>query len=124
MVETADQRIADMDLEVALPRKNGELIFEAPWEARAFGLAVTLNDQGAYPWSDFSNGLAEEIAAAEAAGDESTYYERWLATLERLVIGSGLVTREELDAMIAEQARHDEHEHDHDHGHHHDHNHN
>jgi nitrile hydratase accessory protein len=123
MVEQIDRHISNMDEQVALPRKNGELIFEAPWEARAFGLAITLNEQGTYPWSDFSQGLSQEIATAEAAGDVSSYYERWLATLERLIIGRGLVTREELDSMLIEQARHDEHEHDHDGDHHHHHHH-
>lgn len=26
----------------ALPRRNGELVFEAPWQGRAFGLALAL----------------------------------------------------------------------------------
>jgi nitrile hydratase accessory protein len=123
MSEIVDQRISNMDEQVALPRKNGELVFESPWEARAFGLAVALNEQGAYPWSNFSQGLAQEIAAAEAAQEPSAYYERWLATLENLVINAGLVTRAELDAMAAEQARLDHHEHDHDHDHDHEHHH-
>ena len=38
MTGKVDQRIADMSEQVALPRKNGELVFVAPWEARAFGL--------------------------------------------------------------------------------------
>ena len=58
MAATIDQRIASMDQQIALPRKNGELVFEAPWEARAFGLAVALNDSGLYPWRDFSQRLA------------------------------------------------------------------
>jgi nitrile hydratase accessory protein len=123
MTGTVDQRISNMDEQVALPRKNGELVFEAPWEARTFGLAVALNEQGAYPWSDFSQELAQEIAAAEAAGNPSTYYERWLATLENLVITTGLITRAELEAMILEQALQDDHDHDHHHDHHHHHGH-
>ena len=121
MTKIVDQRISNMDEQVALPRKNGELIFEAPWEARAFGLAIALNEQGAYPWSDFSQELAREIAAAESANDPSTYYERWLATLEKLVITTGLITWSELEAKTHEQALHDDHEHDHHHhnGHHH-----
>jgi nitrile hydratase accessory protein len=123
MAGTADERIANMDKQIALPRKNGELVFEAPWEARAFGLAVALNEKGAYRWSDFSQGLAREIATAEASGDPSTYYERWLATLESLVIAKGLATHEELDAMAAEQALQDGHHDDahphHPNGHHH-----
>ena len=119
MAGTTDERIANMDEQIALPRKNGELVFEAPWQARAFGLAVALNEKGTYHWSAFSQGLAREIAAAEAAGVPSSYYERWLAALERLVIAQGLVTREELDALAAEQALHDDHD-DHAHHHHHD----
>jgi len=60
-----DPHITAMDEQVALPRKNGELVFEAPWEARAFGLAVALNEAGVYPWRDFSQGLAAETAALE-----------------------------------------------------------
>ena len=121
MTETVDPRIADMDEQIALPRQNGELLFEAPWEARAFGLAVTLNEQGAYPWSEFSHELAREIAGAESMENSSGYYERWLTALEQLIIDRGLITRQELDRMAVEQARHDAHDHHHDHEHHHEH---
>ena len=30
----------------APPRDNGELVFAAPWESRAFGLALALNEAG------------------------------------------------------------------------------
>ena len=121
MSAAPDQRIAAMHEPIALPRRNGELVFEAPWEARAFGLAVVLNESGVYAWRDFSQGLATEIAAAERNREPARYYERWLATLERLAIAKGLVTPEELEVRTAEYAAgvHDDH-HDHgDHGHHH-----
>src|SRR5215468_5136910 len=105
-----DSRITTMDKQVALPRKNGELVFESPWEARAFGLAVALNERGLYPWRDFSQGLAAETATAERDGTASSYYERWLAALEKLVIARGLLTREELDACVADQAFIEEHD--------------
>jgi nitrile hydratase accessory protein len=107
-----DPHITVMDEQVALPRKNGELVFEAPWEARAFGLAVALNETGVYPWRDFSQGLAAETAALEQQGTSTNYYERWLETLEKLAIARGLVTLDELDARTAEYAfnAHDEHE--------------
>ena len=112
-----DKRIADMDESIAIPRKNGELVFEAPWEARAFGLAVALSDEGLYPWKDFSEGLATEIATAEREGREATYYELWLATLEKLLIANGLTTLDELDARTEQQAWYDLHDHDHPHPH-------
>ena len=116
MAGTTDRRIANMDEQIALPRKNGELVFEAPWEARVFGLAVALNESGHYPWRDFSQGLAAEIATAEQEGSSSSYYERWLASLEKLVIAKGLMTREELEAWTAKQAldEQDDHHHHHD----------
>ncbi|MDT7620396.1 MAG: hypothetical protein QOF99_1297, partial [Pseudonocardiales bacterium] len=36
----------------APPRSNGELVFAEPWESRAFGMAVTLFDAGAFRWPD------------------------------------------------------------------------
>src|SRR6266852_3284288 len=112
MAAAPDPRIAAMDEQAALPRKNGELVFEAPWEARAFGLAVALNEAGVYPWRDFSQGLAAETAAGEQHGAPASYYERWLETLEKLAIAKGLVTPAELDARTAEYAcgAHDAHE--------------
>ena len=112
MAENLSQEINNMDDEIALPRKNGELQFEEPWEARAFGLAVALNEDGVYPWKAFSEGLATQIGHAEAAGEESSYYERWLKTLERLVIDQGLISADELEARAAAQARYDNHEDD------------
>ena len=104
MAAAHDPRMATLDERVALPRQNGELVFEAPWEARAFGLAVALNEAGVYAWRDFSQGLAAETAALEAQGAAASYYERWLEALEKLAIARGLVTLDELDARTAEYA--------------------
>ncbi|MEM7346236.1 MAG: nitrile hydratase accessory protein [Chloroflexota bacterium] len=72
MTHEISQEINDMDDAIALPRKNGELQFEEPWEARAFGLAVALNEQGTYPWKSFSEGLAHEIGQTESIHDFCT----------------------------------------------------
>jgi nitrile hydratase accessory protein len=114
MKTTTDSRIAIMDDETAVPRKNGELVFNAPWEGRIFGLAVALNDSGAYQWDAFRNRLKASIAAAESAGETSTYYERWLHSFESLLIERGLVSRDELDRWTEACAADDEHaEHEH-----------
>ncbi len=96
MPDDAEPRIANMDEQIALPRQNGALLFTAPWEARAFGIAVALNEAGAYPWRDFSQGLAAETAAAEQGDGPTGYYERWLETLAKLAMAKGLVTPAEL----------------------------
>lgn len=102
MTSSAERQIANMDGAAALPRDNGELVFETPWEGRAFGLAVAMREAYGYEWREFQDLLAAEIGAAEEAGAATTYYERWLASLEKLAIAKGLVSPEELDTRTAE----------------------
>ena len=101
---SADRAIASMDGPAALPRKNGELVFEAPWEGRAFGMAVALSEARRYDWEEFRQGLIAEIAATEGGGEGAAYYEQWLAALERLLVERGLVAPEEIEARAAEYA--------------------
>ena len=93
-----------MDGAEALPRLNGELVFEEPWEGRALGIAVALNDQRVCEWREFRQHLVESIAADEEAGTPSGYYNRWLSAMERLLLQRGLVTSEELDRRTRELA--------------------
>ncbi len=88
----------------APPRDNGELVFAAPWESRAFGVALALHDAGRIHWEDFRQALIAEIGAWEAAHPASegwSYYECWLRSLERVVAGQGLVGRDDLRARAA-----------------------
>ena len=106
----------------ALPRSNGELVFEAPWQARAFGVAVGIVQAQGLDWETFRSRLIEEIATWEnehrdAPGDAYEYYERWLAALERLVLETGMVSASELESAVHQVAEADLHDHDHDHGH-------
>ncbi len=99
--------IDDLNGAADLPRKNGELVFTAPWEGRAFGMAVALTDGQSAAWEEFRQRLIAEIATAEAAGatgEEFAYYERWLAAFESFVLDTGMVTAEELDARTEEYA--------------------
>jgi nitrile hydratase accessory protein len=109
----SDQRIEDLGDDLAVPRKNGEMVFQAPWEGRVFGMAVVFSDGQSGAWDAFRDRLAAEIAAAEEHGDGSGYYERWLASFERLLLEHDTITVEELDARTAEFAAglYDEHEH-------------
>ncbi len=97
-----DRRIADLGGPAALPRRNGELIFNQPWEGRAFGIAVALEAGHRCSWSAFSDRLAEEIAQEGPEADPSHYYERWLSALERVVTDGGLFRRDELEARARE----------------------
>lgn len=81
----------------APPRDNGELVFSEPWEATAFGLAVSLSDQKSYEWEFFRERLIAKID--ESNGCEA-YYESWAKALEAAVIDSGLIPAEEISSAM------------------------
>ena len=97
-----------MSGELALPRQNGELVFSAPWEGRAFGIAITLKDSGAFAWEEFREHLIAEVSQEvyrEVYREQaSVYYEQWLAALEKLVTEAGYLTPEELNLRMEEYA--------------------
>jgi nitrile hydratase accessory protein len=94
---SVDRVVAVMAGGAALPRKNGELVFDEPWQGRVFGMAVALHEQGRYEWEEFRQALIAQVAAAEARGGPFVYYEVWLATFEALLSERGLVTPRELE---------------------------
>jgi nitrile hydratase accessory protein len=96
MSPSVDRQIGDMSGAAALPRKNGELVFDELWEARLFGMAVALNERGLYPWQDFRAHLIAEIAVADAAGGVN-YYESWLRAFERILVERGVLTEVEMN---------------------------
>jgi nitrile hydratase accessory protein len=110
----------------APPRDNGELVFAAPWESRAFGLAMALTGAGVIDWEDFRQALISEIREWETAhppGEGWSYYECWLRALERTASSKGLVDPRALadraEHLAALPAGHDHEAHGHD-GHEHD----
>ncbi|MGW9028185.1 nitrile hydratase accessory protein [Streptomyces sp. NPDC055722] len=111
----------------APPRANGELVFAEPWESRAFGMAVSLYEAGAFTWPDFQAALIARIRAWEttAAQDEPyNYYQLWLAALEDVLVGLCAVSTDEVTARtqaLSERPVGHDHRDDHGHGHHHDH---
>ena len=104
MNPSTDQLVAQMEGGTALPRLNGELVFESPWQGRAFGLAVSLVKQSGYEWADFRQLLIAHIAKGEGEPDKPVYYESWLAALEELAISKQLTTQDELDRRMEELA--------------------
>ena len=76
-----------------IPRDEHGPVFRAPWEAEAFALAVSLKERGLFTWSEWAATLGDEIKKAQAAGEGETYYQHWLATLERILTEKGVVER-------------------------------
>ncbi len=87
-----------------LPADAAGPVFEEPWQAQAFALAVQLHAAGAFSWSDWSATLATELKDADERGepdDGTHYYEHWLRALERLVADRGLASPNDLAARKA-----------------------
>lgn len=107
--------IPSLPEDIGLPRDNGELLFEAPWEARAFGVAVALHEKGKFEWKAFSQALAAQIRRSELAGQSNPYYESWLAALRVVVTHDKMLTPGDID-IRSELLRHqDDHGHIHSH---------
>jgi nitrile hydratase accessory protein len=97
----------DLDLGAlpALPRDDEGPVFNAPWEAQAFAMTLSLHAAGAFTWREWADALAAELSAAAAHGepdDGSHYYEHWLAALEKLVTKKGVVPAQELQRRLDE----------------------
>jgi nitrile hydratase accessory protein len=73
----------------APPRQNGELVFDAPWQGRAFGLCMAVLEREGLEWADFRAHLVTAIARLPEAG----YYEHFVAALADLLVERGLVER-------------------------------
>ncbi|HET6472966.1 MAG TPA: nitrile hydratase accessory protein [Pseudomonadales bacterium] len=118
-----------LDGAAAPPMLNGELVFDAPWQGRAFGIARGMAERGVYAWDDFRDRLIAEIGAfdrhAEAvvrrggAAPPFHYYDHFLRALETLLVERRILAGSELTGRVhAFEARPHGHDHGHgDHGH-------
>ena len=93
-------QLGDVDRALAetapLPRANGELVFEEPWQGRALGMAVVALERARIPWSEFSNRLVEAVSRHGYDPDEpaaEAYYAAWLEALETTLRGAGVDLR-------------------------------
>lgn len=82
--------------------------FHEGWEARVFGLGRNLRHL--YSVDEFRHAM-ERLNPAQYR--ELTYFEKWLAGMEHLVVARGYVSQDELDA--AQRRRLAEHDHVHAH---------
>jgi nitrile hydratase accessory protein len=99
-----DRLLADLSAEAGPPRTNGELAFEAPWQARAFGLALAIGEQQAPAWEAFRERLPLAVATTDGADAPTAYYESWLASFEAMLLEQGMLSREEIEVRTAEFA--------------------
>jgi nitrile hydratase accessory protein len=81
----------------ALPRENGELVFDAPWQGRVLGMALAVVHERGLDWDEFRHRL---IAAIES-DPSRPYYESWTAALTDLVVDLGVASADDVQARAA-----------------------
>jgi len=91
-----------------LPRDEDGPVFNQPWEAKAFALAVRLSEAGFFTWPEWVKFFSHEIRLAQERGDPdlgNTYYQHWLSALERICEAKGLVGDEDMRRRKADWRR-------------------
>ena len=94
---------------VAMPL-GPEKVFDAPWHAEVFALAVHLNEGGYFDWPEWAGRFGENLAAAKTVkigvgewlDGSDDYYQIWLQTLIELMQEKGLVDAKMLASIKAQ----------------------
>jgi hypothetical protein len=89
----------DVDGPAAPPRSNGELVFEAPWQARVFGLAAAVVETR---FAGDRDPFRQRLIAAIADDPERPYWDSWAVALEDLVTTNGLLPQGAVDLRVAD----------------------
>lgn len=109
MSNNVDRTIAEIKDAADPPQEGDELLFKAPWQARAFSLVVTLHQQGMFEWNEFQNRLIEQVQAGafedEKDDSEAIYYRQWMAAFEQLLADRQIIDDEIIDERALEFAR-------------------
>jgi nitrile hydratase accessory protein len=119
MLEADDSGDIHQGLDQALqpPMANGEVLFEAPWQGRVFGMAVALHEAGVFAWSEFQANLIEVVGEWDkeaSSSDPYEYYDHFQNALNQLLARKSLVSEDDLSRRTSDFAQRP-HDHDHDH---------
>jgi nitrile hydratase accessory protein len=80
--------------------ESRDVVFHAPWEARAFAIALSLCQRGNYDWEDFRRLLIAEISDADHAHSPDDYYRQFVRALEKLLTAKTIVRIDEVERQM------------------------
>jgi nitrile hydratase accessory protein len=90
----------------AIPRDEGELSFNEPWEVRTLGIVVALHEAGHFAWPEFQAKLIEVIGEWEVLPPDErpawSYYACWQQAAERLIDEKAFVAAPDFDVRAEE----------------------
>ena len=89
--------LLDSDGTAAPPRRNGALVFEAPWQSRVFGLCAAIVET--YFDGD-REPFRRQLIAAIAAEPDRPYWDSWTIALQQLVLEAGLLDERSIEEQM------------------------
>jgi hypothetical protein len=89
--------LLDIDGIAAPPRRNGELIFEAPWQSRVFGLCAAIVETC---FDGNREPFRQQLIAAIAADPDRPYWDSWTIALQQLALNGGLLDELSIERQI------------------------
>ena len=91
--------LLDVEGVAAPPRRNGELVFEAPWQSRVFGLCAAIVETC---FAADREPFRQHLIATIAAAPERPYWDSWTIALQRLVVEAGVLDEPTIERRLAE----------------------
>lgn len=73
-----------------------EPVFAEPWEARAFAMAVKLNEAGYFTWEEWAQQFGAAIKENTAKGEPLSYFQVWQENLEKIAQSKQFVNSDEI----------------------------
>ena len=83
-----------------IPIEDDEPVFHAPWEGRIFGINFVV--ESIVEGTNIDSGRYRIECIDPATYLNSSYYEKWTAALETLMIEKGILSAEEIDKKMAD----------------------
>jgi hypothetical protein len=96
--------LLDVQGVAAPPRRNGELIFDAPWQSRVFGLCAAIVETC---FDGDREPFRRQLIAAISAEPERPYWDSWTVALQQLVLDIGLLDEISIEQRITSSENHD-----------------
>lgn len=91
--------LLDVEGVAAPPRRNGELVFEAPWQSRVFGLGAAIVETC---FAGDREPFRQHLIAVIAAAPERPYWDSWTIALQRLVVEADVLDEPSIERHLAQ----------------------
>ena len=89
--------LLDSDGVAAPPRRNGELVFEAPWQSRVFGLCAAIVETC---FDGDREPFRRQLIAAITSEPDRPYWDSWTVALEQLLVAANLIDEPSIENRI------------------------